>query len=137
MTAMEAPQLRTAVASAKACAAMLGLRADDAEVLQASNRLAVRLLPCDVLVRVAPMSHRAGAVLEAEVARQLEGTGAPVAALDPRAEPRVYMHDSFAVTFWTYYEPIPPRDVAPGEYAESLQRLHAGMREIDVGARHC
>ena len=34
-------------------ATALGLKANDAIVLQESNKLAVRLLPCDVLARVA------------------------------------------------------------------------------------
>jgi thiamine kinase-like enzyme len=59
-----------------------------------------------------------------------------VAALDPRAEPRVYVRDEFAVTLWTYYEPVSSRNVAPSEYARALERLHAGMREIDVTAPH-
>ena len=42
-----------AVAAAMGAAAALGLTVDDAIVLQESNKLAVRLLPCDVLARVA------------------------------------------------------------------------------------
>ncbi len=109
---------------------------DDAVVLHDSNRLAVRLLPCDVLARVANMAHHAVAAFEVEVARRLAETDSPVAELEPRAEPRVYVRDGFAVTLWTYYEPVPPRDIAPSEYARALERLHAGMRQIDVTAPH-
>ena len=31
-----------------------------------------------------------------------------MAALEPRVEPRVYERDGFAVTLWTYYEPVTP-----------------------------
>jgi Ser/Thr protein kinase RdoA (MazF antagonist) len=31
---------------------------------------------------------------------------------------------------------VPSRDVAPPEYAQALERLHAGMRQIDVTAPH-
>ena len=117
-------------------ASALGLRVDDAVVLHDSNRLAVRLLPCDVLVRVAHMAHQAGAAFEVEVARRLAETDCPVAALDPRVEPRVYVRDGFVVTFWSYYEPVSPRDIAPAEYARALERLHAGMREIELPAPH-
>ena len=51
-------------------------------------------------------------------------------------EPRVYVRDGFVVTLWTYYEPVPSREVAPAEYAQALERLHAGMRQIDVDAPH-
>ena len=40
------------------------------------------------------------------------------------------------VTLWTYYEPVSPRDVAPSEYAQALERLHAGMRQVEVSAPH-
>ena len=42
-----------AIAAAMGAAAALGLTVDDVIVLQESNRLAARLLPCDVLARVA------------------------------------------------------------------------------------
>src|SRR5437588_630916 len=87
------------------CRSMVDLRVDDAVVLHDSNRLAVRLLPCDVLARIAPVAHHAGAAFEVEVARRLAETDNPVAELEPRAEPRVYVRDGFAVTLWTYCEP--------------------------------
>jgi Ser/Thr protein kinase RdoA (MazF antagonist) len=37
---------------------------------------------------------------------------------------------------WTYYEPIPSSEIGPAEYANALARLHAGLRQIDVQARH-
>ncbi|TQM10716.1 phosphotransferase [Pseudonocardia kunmingensis] len=40
--------------------------------------------------------------------------------------------DGFVVTLWTYYEPATPREVPPADYADALQRLHAGMRELEV-----
>jgi aminoglycoside phosphotransferase (APT) family kinase protein len=110
---------------------MRGLRVEDAIVLHNSNRIAVRLVPCDVLVRVAPELHRQGAAFEVEIARRLADTTAPVALLESRVEPGVYVHDGFIVTFWTYYEPMPTRGIGPDEYAQTLKQMHAGMREID------
>lgn len=133
---MKASEVRRAVAAGMSTASALDLRVDDADVLQDSNRLAVRLLPCDVLARVAHVSHQAGSEFEVEVARRLAETDSPVAGLEPRVEPRVYVRDGFAVTLWAYYEPEPSQDVAPPEYAEALERLHAGMRQIDVAAPH-
>jgi Ser/Thr protein kinase RdoA (MazF antagonist) len=49
--------------------------------------------------------------------------------------PRVYERDGFAVTLWTYYEPV-SQDVAHVEYAAALERLHAGMRQVDVATPH-
>lgn len=133
---MQTSHVRSAVGAAMSSASALDLRVDDAVVLHDSNRLAVRLLPCDVLVRVAHVAHQAGAEFEVEVARRLAETDSPVAALEPRVEPRVYVRDGFVVTLWTYYEPVSPRDVTPVEYAQALERLHAGMREIDFPAPH-
>jgi len=133
---MQTSQVRSAVRAALSSASALDLRVDDAVVLHNSNRLAVRLLPCDVLARVAHVARESGTEFEVEVARRLAETDSPVAALEPRVEPRVYVRDGFVVTLWTYYEPVSPRDVAPAEYAQALARLHAGMREIDLPAPH-
>ena len=133
---MKASEVLGAVAAGMSTASALDLTVDDAVVLHDSNRLAVRLLPCDVLARVAHVAHQAGAEFEVEVARRLAETDSPVAKLEPRVEPRVYVRDGFVVTLWTYYEPVPSRDVAPPEYAQALERLHAGMRQIDVTAPH-
>lgn len=133
---MQTSQVRSAVRAAMSSAAALDLGVDDAVVLHDANRLAVRLLPCDVLVRVAHVAHQAGAAFEVEVGRRLAETDSPVAAPDPRVEPRVYVRDGFVVTFWTYYEPVAPRDVAPAAYAQALARLHAGMRAVDLPTPH-
>jgi hypothetical protein len=129
---VDASELPRAVAACRAVAAACGLPVDDAVVLNDSNRLAVHLQPCDLLARVAPRARQNGAEFEVKVARGLAETGAPLATLDPRVEPRVYEQDDFAVTLWTYYEPMPPQDIAPDEYASALERLHAGMRQAEL-----
>ena len=132
---LQASEVPRAVAGAMSIASSLGLTVDDAIVLQDSNRLALRLLPCDVLARVAYVEHQV-AQFEIELAQRLAGSGSPVAALEPRVEPRVYERDGFAVTLWTYYEPASPQEVSPAGYASALERLHAGMRKLDVPAPH-
>jgi hypothetical protein len=132
LQASEAPR---AVAAAVSIASSLGLAADDVVVLQDSNKLTLRLLPCDVLARVAHVEHQV-AQFEIELAQRLAGSGSPVAALEPRVEPRVYERDGFAVTLWTYYEPASPQEVSPAGYASALERLHAGMRKLDIPAPH-
>lgn len=132
---MQTSHVRPAVGAAMSSASALGLRVEDAVVLHASNRLAVRLLPCNVLARVADVAHQV-ADLEVELARRLAETESPVGILEPRVEPRVYVRDGFVVTLWTYYEPVPPREVAPAEYARVLERLHTGMRSIDIATPH-
>jgi hypothetical protein len=52
-------------------------------------------------------------------------------------QPRVHERDGFVVTLWTDYEPATPREVSPADYADALERLHAGMRGLDVPAPHC
>src|SRR6478672_8414435 len=133
---MRASDMPRAVAAARSSATALGLRVEEAVVLHASNRLAVRLLPCEVLARVASAAHQAGAAFEVEVARRLAATAGPVAALAPRVAPRAYARDGFVITLWTYYAPASPRDLAPAEFAHALARLHAGMRQIAMPARH-
>jgi len=133
---MKTSEVRRAVAAGMSTASALGLLVDDAVVVHDSNRIAVRLLPCDVLARVHSGVHQAGAKFEVEVARRLAQTDSPVAEPEPRVEPRVYVRGGFAVTLWKYYEPVPSGDIAPSEYAQVLERLHAGMRQIDVTAPH-
>ena len=131
---MQASEVRRATAAAMSIASSLDLTAEDAIVLHDSNRLTVRLLPCDVLARVAPVAHQV-AQFEVELAQRLAESGCPVAVLEPRADPRVYERDGFAVTLWTYYEPA-AQEVSPAGYASALARLHAGMRKVDIAAPH-
>ena len=135
---MQASEVSRAKAAARSLASSLGLTVDDAVVLQNSNKLALRLLPCDTLARVAPVSPEAlrDAQLEIELAQRLAAAGSPVAALDGRVNPQIHERDGFVVSLWTYYEPVAPREVAPADYARALERLHAGMRTLDIPTPH-
>ena len=44
---------------------------------------------------------------------RLAALNSPVAALDPRVEPRVHEHDGFVVTLSTYYQPVADRAPPP------------------------
>jgi len=132
---MQASEFPRAVAAAMSVAASAGLRADDAIVLHDSNRLTLRLVPCDVLARVAPVAHQA-AQFEIDLAPRLAESGSPVGTLEPRVEPRAHERDGFVVTLWRYYDPVTALQVTPADYAGALGRLHAGMRKIDVPAPH-
>ena len=131
---MEPAQVRRAVAAARSVAGEIGLPAGDGVVIHNSDRIVVRLLPGEVLARVAPQAWEAGLRFEAEVARRLAETGSPVGVLAPRAGPGVYLRDAFALTLWTYYEPVGA--IAPADYADALLRIHAGLRRIDLAAPH-
>jgi hypothetical protein len=133
---MQASEVARAVAAALSSADALDLMVDDAIVLQNSNRLVLRLLPCDVVARVANVVHQSGAAFEVELAQRLAKTESPIAALAPRVEPRVYIRDGFVVTLWAYYEPVSPREIAPAEYAHALKQLHVGMRQVEIATPH-
>src|SRR5580700_7273210 len=126
---MQPSEIQRALAAAVSTASVLDLTVDDAIVLHDSNRLAVHLMPCDVLARVAPSAHQV-AQFEVELAQRLAETESPVAVLEPRVEPRVYEGDGFVITLWTYYEPGTTGEVSPADYANALGRLHAGMRKL-------
>jgi aminoglycoside phosphotransferase (APT) family kinase protein len=132
---VQASEVRRATAAALSVASSLGLAARAAVVLQNSNKLTLRLTPCDTLARVAPAADRI-AQFEIDLARRLAAVGSPVAALDPRVEPRVYERAGYAVTLWTYYETAGSPAVAPADYADALARLHAGLRLVDFAAPH-
>ncbi len=125
------------MAAAMATAAAQDLSVEGATILNDSNRLVLRLMPCDIVARVSPIVYQAaGAELEVEVARRLAVTDSPVAAPAPRVEPRAYVRDGFVITMWTYYEPGPSRELPPADYAHLLERLHRGMRKTDITAPH-
>ena len=135
MRLVEAELVSRAMAAATALAAGLGLQVDDVVIVHNSNKLALRLLPCDVFARVA-VRGPAVAALEVELARRLAATASPVAALEPRVEPRIYERDGFTVTFWTYYQSVAPDPDSPAAYADALHRLHIGLRRVDIETPH-
>jgi hypothetical protein len=127
---MDLSNVRRAKAAATAIAISLGLPVGDAVVLHNSNKLALRLTPCDVFARVAPVGQEV-AQFEVELAQRLAAVGAPVCPLEPRVEPQVFTRDGFTVTLWAYIEPVAPR-VLPADFARALGALHAGMRTVDM-----
>lgn len=132
---MQASESTRAAATAIMVASSLGLAVDDAIVLNDSNKITLRLLPCDVVARVAPVADQV-AQFELDLAQRLAELRSPVAALEPRVEPRPYEHDGFVITLWTFYEPTSSTVVSPAEYALALERLHAGMRTLEAPALH-
>src|SRR3990172_12895877 len=102
---MQASEVPRAVAAAMSTASAFDLKSTNAIVLHDSNKLALRLLPCDVLARVAHVEHQV-AQLEVELAQRLAETESPVAALEPRVGPRVPERGGFVGTLWAYYEPV-------------------------------
>jgi hypothetical protein len=133
-TGMDASQASRGAAAARSIATSLGLDVDASTVLNNSNKLTLRLLPCDVVARVAPAAQQI-AQFEVDLSQQLVAVGSPIAALEPRVEPRVYECDDFVITLWTYYERV-SEGISSAEYASALERLHAGMRRLDVRAPH-
>jgi hypothetical protein len=132
---VKAELVSRAKAAATALAGELHLRVDDAVVIHNSNKLALRLSPCGVFARVALVGQEVAA-LEVELALRLAGTASPVAALEPRVQPGVYERDGFAMTLWTYYEDVAPDLDLPGAYADALQRLHTGLRRVEIATPH-
>jgi len=132
---MQASEVPRAVAAAMSTVSSLGLTVDDAIVLHDSNKLTLRLLPCDVLARVAPVAHHV-AQFEIELAQRLAEFGSPVAALDPRAKPRVYERDGYVVTLWTYYKATNSRTGASSPRSGSARSEQLGLRGREV-PHHC
>jgi Ser/Thr protein kinase RdoA (MazF antagonist) len=129
---MQSYAAQRATQAAMSIASSLGLTAYDAAVLHNSNKLTLRLQPCDVLAQVAPAAHQC-AQLELDIAKRLFEVGSPVAALEA---PEVFVWDDYVVTLWTYYEPVTTQAIPPAEYARALERLHAGMRRVDLPTPH-
>lgn len=142
---MDAQRVRGATAAALTIASGLGLPATDATVLHNSNKLALRLTPCDTFARVAESGDMRWAAFEVELAQRLAAAGAPVASLEPRTPSEVHLRGGFAVTYWTYYEiegepratggllsGDPASDLAAGEYARALIEMHTAMLRVEM-----
>src|SRR5436853_5962625 len=97
--AMHATEVERAITATTALISELGLVVGEARIVGNSNKLGLRLLPCDVFARVA-FSGQEAFQFEIEIARRLTETGSPVASLDTRVEPRVFERDGFAFTLW-------------------------------------
>ena len=83
---MDVSEVERAVSAAAELASALGLAVDEARIICNSNKLALRLLPCDVFGRVAFVGQEEFR-FEIEIARRLTEQGSPVAGLDARVEP--------------------------------------------------
>jgi aminoglycoside phosphotransferase (APT) family kinase protein len=132
--AMLATEVERAITATTALSSELGLVVSEARIVGNSNKLGLRLLPCDVFARVA-FSGQEAFQFEIEIARRLTEIGSPVASLDTRVEPRVYERAGFTFTLWRHYEQ-PGIDLSVATYAKTLEGLHAGMAQLDVVAPH-
>jgi hypothetical protein len=89
---MQASEVPRAVAAAMSSASALDLTVGDAIVLHDSNRIVLRLLPCNLVARVAHIAHQAGAAFEVELAQRLVKTESCHCSPynDPQPPPNLY-----------------------------------------------
>ncbi|WP_052592749.1 hypothetical protein [Luteipulveratus mongoliensis] len=131
---MEAELVARATVAASSLGRDLELQVDDVVVVQNSNKLALRVLPCNVLARTAVAGEEVAA-FEIVVTQHLGALSAPIARPDPRVEPLVYERDGFAVTFWTFYDSVTDA-ISSVKYADALHRLHGAMQRVEVEVPH-
>jgi hypothetical protein len=106
---MNRTETERAITATTALSSELGLVVAEARVVCNSNKLGLRLLPCDSFARVA-VSRQEAFRFEIEIAQRLSENGSD-------------------------YEQ-PGIDPAATTYANALERLHAGMAQLDVIAPH-
>jgi aminoglycoside phosphotransferase (APT) family kinase protein len=131
---VEDVELGRAVAATRSVVTSLGLAADEALVLSNSNKVILRLLPSDLVARVAPAGQMSG-WFELELAGRLVTAGSPVVPPDPRSTPRVHRQGGFVLTLWASVA-ASDADVSPQDYALALRDLHAGLRGVDLVVPH-
>ena len=131
---MEDVELGRAIAATRSIVTSLGLVADKALVLSNSNKVILRVLPSDLVARVAPAGQMSG-WFELELAGRLVRTDAPVVPPEPRSAPRVHRQDGFVLTLWASIAPS-EAGTSPQDYARALRDLHAGLRGVDLVAPH-
>src|SRR3954465_35328 len=131
---MNATEVERAITATTARMSELGLVVGEARIVGNSNKLGLRLLPCDVFARVA-FSGQEALQFEIEIARRLTEIGSPVASLDTRVESRVFERDGSPLPRGRHPDQ-PGIDASAASYAKALQGLHAGMAQLDVVAAH-
>jgi len=135
ISSVDANVVARAKAATTALAESVGLAVDDAAVLHNSNKLTLRLLPSEVVARVA-LSGQEVAAFEVALAHRLAAVEAPVAALDPRVEPAAHQRDGFVVSFWSFYQTEHPAHHSAADYADALHRLHMALQGVEIPAPH-
>jgi hypothetical protein len=103
---VEISDVTRAIAAAASVAASVGLLADDAIVLSNSNKLALRLTPCEVLARVAHAGQEV-AQFEVELAQRLAEAGCPVGLLELLDECRQLVLAMLAAWRWELGDQFP------------------------------
>lgn len=131
---MDADDLKRAIDAAVSTASALGLSVANATILQNSNKVALRLTPCDALARVS-RAHEPHATFELGLAGALLNVDGPVVSPFAGIEPRSYASDRFDISFWTFHESL-SKDLPAETYADALGRLHVSMRAVDAVAPH-
>lgn len=110
-----------------------GLEVDEVVDLHDSNRLTARLLPADLVARIAPAGTE-DCQVEIDRVLALHDVGAPVGLPDPRVPARVHERDGFAITFWQHHAARDRAAIPADEYAAALARLHEAMRRSVIEA---
>ena len=123
----------SAVAAALAVATRLGLRTDSPEVLHARSNVLVRLGPVVARVpattRLARPEPAPWLARDVALSRHLTERGVPVVSplTDPPAGP--HFAAGLPVTLWHWTPHDPDHGYGPDVVAESLARVHAGLRD--------
>ncbi len=131
---MEDVELGRAITATRSVVTSLGLAADEVLVLSNSNKVILRVLPSDLVARVAPAGQMNG-WFELELAGRLVTAGSPVVPPEPRTVPRVHRQDDFVLTLWAAVAPS-DAGTSPPDYALALRDLHTGLRAVDLVVPH-
>lgn len=117
-----------AVRAALEVAGEVGLRPDDAVVLQETNNTVVWLRPEPVIAKVATRPDAKSDVrLEHAIGTELAALRADAAAPLPGVAPVVHAETSCVVTFWERLDRAVRAMVAPDELVQSLNELHLAL----------
>lgn len=132
---MDESGLGRAVTTVRSIAETLGLSCETVSVVSNSNKLGLRLLPCDAFARVATGGRKLAA-FEIAIAHHLAAVGAPVVPLESRVDPQVHELDGFAVTWWTFIDATTADPLSPTSYAGALNRFHSAAKRVELTTPH-
>jgi hypothetical protein len=129
------PSTADAVAASVACAELLGLPADDPEVIAEGYSVRVRLRPAAVVTRVVTVGRTLRPdplpwlEREVAVAQFLAASGVPV--VPPWSDPGPYVVDDLEVSLWAWAD-HDEGTVAPATFGAMLGELHAALTSYNA-----
>ncbi|HQP35296.1 MAG TPA: aminoglycoside phosphotransferase family protein [Polyangiaceae bacterium] len=133
---------RRALEAATRLAGRHGVKSSEPAVLAERYALRVHLRPAPVVARVSTFTSLLREPIDAWLGRELDvsaflhGRGAPVVPPSDLLPPGPHREDGFAISLWSYVEPVSNELPGPEVAGRMLAELHESLREYPGDLPH-